>query len=151
MKKRILSILLILVLAFSFVACGKTGNIEKGNIQKDRSVIAEIHYAIETALENSDYADAKPNSSAVNCKKGAIDISSLFASDEVSQALAEEVIEIIGSESYEFKSRMKKDCTMQIVVLDYSTGNVVLQVVSEPADEEYYIDSKGLTNGVYNK
>ena len=128
-------------------------NVEKTRVQKDKSAIAEIHHAIELAIADEEFQSAT-GAGAVEFKDGTIEISSLFATDDSSKALAAEVALTVG-DVVKLTSKMKNHCTLNIRVMDYTTGKVVLEVISlddatnKGAGEKFYIDSTGENDGTW--
>ena len=124
---------------------------EKSKIQMDKAAIAELYQAIKTTMVYSIYEDVKVNQNPVKVNKnGDLFIAELFdTSNSVGRDFATEVECTIDTEIIEFRSSMKNDCTIQIVKFDTERGIVVIQIISEDAGLEYYIDSFGEHEGIY--
>lgn len=128
-------------------------NVEKTRVQKDKSAIAEIHHAIELAIADEEYKDAQP-ATIQTFTDGTIEVKTLFANKAGSTdgtELGDEVALTVG-ETVKLTSKMKNHCQLQIRVMDYTTGRVVLDVVSNSADgtgESFHIDSTGENEGTW--
>lgn len=128
-------------------------NVEKTRVQKDKSAIAEIHHAIELAIADEEFQNAT-GAGKVEFKDGTIEVASIFEDDDPSKALAAEVSLTVG-DVVKLTSKMKNHCTLQIKVMDYTTGKVVLEVTSDKDEkgtgETFFIDSTGENKGVYGE
>lgn len=146
--KRIVSILLICVLSFLLSACILNENVNKSKVAKDKVAIAEIRQAIIVSMETVE--GAKPCSNAAKVSNGKINIKDLIdTSNEAGMSMVESVESMLGQNTVSLSSSMAKDCTVQIVLLDYENDKVVIQVKSEAANIEYYIDETGEHEGTY--
>lgn len=127
-------------------------NVEKTRVQKDKSAIAEIHHAIELAIADEEFQNATGTADAVEFTDGTIEVASIFEDDDPSKALAAEVALTVG-DVVKLTSKMKNHCTLQIRVMDYTTGKVVLEVTSDKDEkgtgETFFIDSTGENKGPY--
>jgi hypothetical protein len=96
--------------------------------------------------------NAKKAATAPTFSDGTIEIASLFATDDDSKKLAAEVSATVG-DVVKLTSKMKNNCTIEIKVLDYTTGKVVFEVTSLKANdgtgETFYIDSTGENSGTW--
>jgi type IV pilus assembly protein PilA len=128
-------------------------NVEKTRVQKDKSAIAEIHHAIELAIADEEYKDAQ-SAGLKTFTDGTIEVKDLFTNKEDSDdgtQLAEEVALTVG-ETVKLTSKMKNHCTLEIRVMDYTTGKVILDVTSNKAagaDLAFHIDSTGENTGTW--
>ena len=146
--KRIVSVLLICVLSFLFSACNLNEDVNKSKVARDKVAIAEIRQAIIVSMETAE--GAKPCSNAAKVNNGKINIKDLIdTSNEAGMSMVESVESILGQNTVILSSSMTKDCTVQIVLLDYENDKVVIQVKSEAANMEYYIDETGEHEGTY--
>ena len=94
--------------------------------------------------------DAKVSSNAAKVNNGEIIIADLFdTADEAGKSMIESIESILGQDRVYLSSSMSKDCTVQIVLLDYENDKVVIQVKSEANNIEYYIDETGEHEGTY--
>ncbi len=124
-------------------------NVEETRIQKDKSAIAELQHAIELSMAYID-GDVKVNPNPVKVNSnGEISIAELFdTSNSAGRSFVAELEYTLG-DNIALSSRMKNDCTIQIVKFNAYSGIVVIQVISEEADLEFYIDSSGEWEGIY--
>lgn len=131
-------------------------NVEKTRVQKDKSAIAEIHHAIELAIAEEEYQDAQSAGAKV-FTDGTIEVKTLFANatgSTAGTALADEVALTVG-DVVKLTSKMKNHCSLNIRVMDYTTGKVVLEVISDNSGsnkgtgEKFYIDSTGENKGTW--
>ena len=134
-------------------------NVEKTRVQKDKSAIAEIHHAIELAIADEEFKDAIP-AAQQTFEDGTIEVKTLFANkagddgnaiNDDGTKLGEEVALTVGDQ-VKLTSKMKNHCQLQIRVMDYTTGRVVLDVVSNSSKgtgESFHIDSTGENEGTW--
>lgn len=159
MRKK-LFIMLILVMVGFTTGCGNTvgynmaGNLEDTRINKEKSSIDEIIHLIHmefSMLEPEEYEYLLPNENgaAVN-ENGEIYIVDLFdTSNEIGQMVVENITESYASDKITFFSQMKEDCIVKIVKLDVANKEVIIQISSEEADLEFYMDIDNEYEGVY--
>lgn len=125
-------------------------NVEEARFARDMTMLSEFKYAITLALA-CDYFDelkVNPNPVQVN-DNGEIIISELFdTSNGDGEIMVEEVESVLGTDIIHFTSKLKDDCTLQIVELDIHEGHVVLQLISEEHELQYYFDY-GREEGIY--
>lgn len=146
--KKILSVLVMSLLLFSLSACIMNENINESNVTMDKVSIAEIREAIIVSMKTVEGAKVSSNAAKVN--HGEIIIADLFdTDDEAGKSMVESVESILGQNIVRLSSSMTKDCTVQIVLLDYENDKVVIQVKSEANNLEYYIDETGEHEGTY--
>ena len=125
-------------------------NVEKTRVQKDKSAIAEIHHAVELAIADEDFLDAKVTTAGATATNGSIAVASLFDStaNSAGAKLAAEVALTVGT-NVKLTSKMKTDCVVKVVYMDTAAGKVVFTVSSSAAGENFYIDSTGENSGAY--
>ncbi len=126
-------------------------NVEKTRIQKDKSAIGELHHAIELSMAYI-VGDVKVNPNPVKVNgNGEISIAELFdTSNAAGRNFVEEIEYCLDDDCITLESRMKNDCSIQIVKFDGYNGIVVIQVISEEADEKFYYDYWGqYYEGIY--
>ena len=146
--KKIISILLICVLSFSLSACMLNENVKKSQIAKDKSVIEMLRTAILASM--TDDVDVKINSKGAKVDSEKIMVADLFdISDEATKEFVEDVEDAFDGDGFILASSMNKDCIVKIVLFDSENLNVVIQVESEAADMEFYIDGTGSHDGTY--
>ncbi len=125
-------------------------NVEEARFARDMTMLSELRYAIILAL-SSDYLEelkVNPNPVQVNDDEE-INIAELFdTSNKDGEIMVEEVEAILGTDKIHFTSKLKDDCTLQIVELDIHEGRVVVQLISEEHELQYYFDY-GQQEGIY--
>ena len=125
-------------------------NVEEARFARDMTMLSELRYAITIALacDNLEELKVNPNPAQVNYE-GEINIAELFdTSNRAGEIMVEEVEAVLGTDKIHFTSKLKDDCTLQIVELDIHEGRVVVQLISEEHELQYYFDY-GQQEGIY--
>ena len=125
---------------------------EESRLLRDKMKLDELRVGIMLACveDYDDYEDiqANPNPVRVDPEKGII-ISELF---DTSNANGKKFVEFIedhlDAEEIILYSKLKDDCTIQIIDFD-PFGRVVIQVISESNDIRFYLDDGGEHDGIY--
>ena len=166
MMKKLILLLIASIIAINVTGCvthsqesekKKLGNgyIDRTNLAKDKSTIEELQQIIVYVLEDEAYlsltSSGKP---AVANEDGQIDIADLIdTSTEVGQKAVNRISSIIELENnkIQLKSDFNDECTIEIVKLNSSTKEVVVQFISESYDIQFYFDSMGEHDGIYSE
>lgn len=125
-------------------------NVEEARFARDMTMLSELRYAITLALacDNLEELKVNPNPVQVNDDEE-INIAELFdTSNKDGEIMVEEVEAVLGTDKIHFTSKLKDDCTLQIVELDIHEGRVVVQLISEEHELQYYFDY-GQQEGIY--
>ena len=125
--------------------------IEQTRTQMDKSAIAELQHLISILMaDEEEYDGVKASSKATKVNaNGEIFIADLFdTTNDAGKKIVESIKDDLD-EKLVLTSRIKQDCTIQIVELNIHTGRVVIQVISEVADQQFYMDYSGTYDGVY--
>ncbi len=125
-------------------------NVEKSRLQKDKSAISEIRQAVITAMASEEFQDAVASSNGSTVTNDKITLADLFAGDDVSKALADEVEATIGADTVKLSSGLKKaTCKVRIALLDTRKGQCTIEVNAADNDNDFYLDVEGEHKGLY--
>lgn len=128
-----------------------TESVEKSRLEADKRAIAEVAYAIKIACGDM-YEGIKtnPSSTQADSQKGIL-IEELFdTTNEEGREFVELVEKYVQADAIPLSSRIKEDCTVQIVVFEPFKGEFIIQVISKKNNIQFYIDkNQKVYDGIY--
>ena len=129
------------------------GSIDRARLEKDKTSIEELQKVTNMLICFHDYLELKASGEAVaSTEDGEILVAMLFdTSTDVGKAAMRELDAFVGEEDYtiKFSSDFKSECTLEVVKLDTSMQEVVIQFVAESYGIAFYADGDGIHEGVY--
>lgn len=171
MKKYIILLIMVSLFASSITACSKsavakddkekqtqstaqnnyTESVEKSRLEADKRAIAEVAYAIKIACGDM-YEGIKvnPSSTQADSQKGIL-IEKLFdTTNEEGREFVELVEKYVQADAIPLSSKIKEDCTVQIVAFEPFKGEFIIQVISKKNNIQFYFDkNQKVYDGIY--
>ena len=129
------------------------GIVDKAKLEKDKTSIEELQKVTNMLICFHDYLELKASGKAVaSTENGEILVALLFdTSTDVGKAAMREMNALVGEDDYtiKFSSDFKSECTLEVVKLDTSMQEVVIQFSAKNYGIEFYADGEGTHEGVY--